>query len=134
MRMKCGPENTPSPSLSLDKWSGRLNCPDNSWQRIRTLLVIFFTKNLGIIFIFFETSPSLNFAENSDFGETLSNRVWSDSFQLPRVIEGGVDINDSREFELHPRAALATMGGWAAPQGKVVCSPLCPGVQPPPQY
>ena len=54
--------------------------------------------------------------------------------QLPRVIEGGVDINDSREFELHPRAALATMGGWAAPQGKVVCSPLCPGVQPPPQY
>ena len=54
--------------------------------------------------------------------------------QLPRVIEGGVDINDSREFELHPKAALATMGGWAAPQGKVVCSPLCPGVQPPPQY
>ena len=31
--------------------------------------------------------------------------------QLPRVIEGGVDINDSREFELHPRAALATPMG-----------------------
>ena len=24
-----------------------------------------------------------------------------EAFQLPRVIEGGVEINDSREFELH---------------------------------
>ena len=28
-------------------------------------------------------------------------------FQLPRVIEGGVDINDSREFELHPWGAAS---------------------------
>ena len=31
--------------------------------------------------------------------------------QLPRVIEGGVWINDSREFGFHISAALATVGG-----------------------
>ena len=42
------------------------------------------------------------------------------SIQLPRAIEGGVWINDSREFEFPPSAALATSGGWGSHQGKVV--------------
>ena len=33
------------------------------------------------------------------------------SIQLPRVIEGGVWINDSREFGFHSSAALAAGGG-----------------------
>ena len=32
-------------------------------------------------------------------GECL---IRSDPFQLPRVIEGGVEVNDSREFEFYP--------------------------------
>ena len=32
-------------------------------------------------------------------------------FQLPRVIEGGVWINDSREFELHPVWHWQPVGG-----------------------
>ena len=51
---------------------------------------------------------------------------WVRSFQLPRVIEGGVWINDSREFELHPEWHWNQ--GWVGfTQGKVVCIPLCPG-------
>lgn len=41
-------------------------------------------------------------------------------FQLPRVIEGGVGVNDSREFEFYPGVALAARGGWALHQGQVV--------------
>ena len=39
-----------------------------------------------------------------------SHLVFS-PIQLPRVIEGGVWINDSREFGFHSSAALATGGG-----------------------
>ena len=42
------------------------------------------------------------------------------SFQLPRVIEGGVGVNDSREFEFYPGVALAARGGWALHRGQVV--------------
>ena len=42
------------------------------------------------------------------------------AFQLPRVIEGGVGVNDSREFEFYPGVALAARGGWALHQGQVV--------------
>ena len=36
---------------------------------------------------------------------------WGGAFQLPRVNEGGVKVNDSREFGFHSSAALATGGG-----------------------
>ena len=45
---------------------------------------------------------------------------WGGPFQLPRVIEGGVGVNDSREFEFYPGVALAARGGWALHQGQVV--------------
>ena len=47
-----------------------------------------------------------------------------EAFQLPRVIEGGVRVNDSREFEFYPGVALATSAlqwGVGCTQGKVVC-------------
>ena len=46
------------------------------------------------------------------------SKGWA--FQLPRVIEGGVGVNDSREFEFYPGVALAARGGWALHQGQVV--------------
>ena len=40
---------------------------------------------------------------------------WCEPFQLPRVIEGGVWINDSREFELHPEWHWQPGGGGLYP-------------------
>ena len=41
----------------------------------------------------------------------MVNLSYPSPIQLPRVIEGGVWINDSREFGFHSSAALATGGG-----------------------
>ena len=47
----------------------------------------------------------------SPLAAPLHLALQRDPIQLPRVIEGGVWINDSREFGFHISAALATVGG-----------------------
>ena len=99
---------------------------------------MYFVKQVHIIFFHFYISVEIHFIPKSwiklfnknvidqtclfqkhDFGklffETLLFRYVfrcvSSIFQLPRDIEGGVWINDSREFEFHPVRHWQPVGG-----------------------
>ena len=52
--------------------------------------------------------------------------MMMEAFQLPRVIEGGVGVNDSREFEFYPGVALAARGGGLYTRAKWCKAHLAP--------
>ena len=85
-----------------------------------------------ILLIFFLQEKWI-YPQDSHISCPRNSKISLEAFQLPRVIEGGVEINDSREFELHPGRHWQPGGGGLHP-GQSGVQPTLPWVQPPPHY